>query len=75
MRRPTSDNLWWPTPTVSTTRGTPGAAAAASSRIRYDGGTGSGAAHIDVPAVRTLNAKWRTVDGCATPSLSTAGVA
>lgn len=41
--------------------------------IRYDGGPGQGAAHIDGPAIPAVNATWRRVDGCASPTSSTAG--
>ena len=45
----------------------------ADTRIPYDGGEGEGYAHIDGPAVQTVVATWRTVDGCGQPSVSTAG--
>ena len=45
----------------------------ADTRIPYNGGEGEGSAHIDGPAVQTVVATWRTVDGCGQPSVSTAG--
>ena len=45
----------------------------ADKRIRYDGGEGEGFAHIDGPAVQTVVAGWRTVDGCGQPSVRTDG--
>jgi len=45
----------------------------ADTRIPYGGGTGIGSAHIDGPGVVTLNASWRAVDGCAAPTIDTAG--
>lgn len=41
--------------------------------IRYDGAPGVGVARIDGPSVPDLNAFWRSVDGCAEPTSSTAG--
>lgn len=41
--------------------------------VRYDGGTGTGVAHIDGPAVPTVNATWRDIDGCGAPQTHTAG--
>jgi polyhydroxybutyrate depolymerase len=43
----------------------------ADERIPYDGGRGSGTAHIDGPAVPALNAEWRAIDRCATPTVTT----
>jgi polyhydroxybutyrate depolymerase len=40
----------------------------ADPRIRYDGGPGSGVAHVDGPSVPDLNAFWRNVDRCAPPA-------
>ncbi|WP_246577384.1 extracellular catalytic domain type 1 short-chain-length polyhydroxyalkanoate depolymerase [Actinospica durhamensis] len=40
----------------------------ADQRIPYGGGTGSGSAHIDGPAVPTVVAGWRRIDGCAAPT-------
>ena len=42
-------------------------------RIPYNGGTGSGVAHIDGPAVPALNATWRGIDQCAVPAVNTVG--
>jgi polyhydroxybutyrate depolymerase len=46
----------------------------ADHNIPYNGGPGSGVAHIDGPAVPALNATWRRIDRCATPRVTTAGV-
>jgi polyhydroxybutyrate depolymerase len=46
----------------------------ADQRIPYNGGPGAGVNHIDGPAIPALNAMWRSVDRCAAPSTSTAGV-
>jgi polyhydroxybutyrate depolymerase len=46
---------------------------AADKSIPYHGGEGSGPAHIDGPAIPVLNARWRAVDHCAAPAVSTAG--
>ncbi len=46
----------------------------ADSRIPYYGGTGTGVAHINSPAVPNVTAFWRTVDRCAHPAASTSGV-
>lgn len=46
----------------------------ADQRIPYNGGPGAGVNHIDGPAIRALNARWRSVDRCAAPSITTAGV-
>ncbi len=43
----------------------------ADTRIPYNGGEGTGTAHIDGPAVPALNASWRTVDSCAAPTSTT----
>jgi polyhydroxybutyrate depolymerase len=45
----------------------------ADKNIPYDGGTGSGIAHIDGPAVPAVNASWRQSDRCAAPAVTTAG--
>ncbi len=42
--------------------------------IPYQGGEGSGVAHIDGPSVPSLNARWRGIDHCAAPAVSTKGV-
>lgn len=41
--------------------------------IRYDGGQGTGVAHIDGPSVTDLNAFWRNVDQCGAPAATTDG--
>ncbi|MGH3967797.1 MAG: alpha/beta hydrolase family esterase, partial [Mycobacterium sp.] len=41
--------------------------------IRYDGGRGTGVAHIDGPPVTQLNAFWRNVDQCGPATSSTDG--
>jgi len=46
----------------------------ADKNIPYDGGEGDGVAHIDGPAVPALNARWRGIDHCAAPVVTTAGV-
>jgi polyhydroxybutyrate depolymerase len=46
----------------------------ADTRIRYQGGEGDGVAHIDGPSVPSLNARWRAIDHCAAPAVSTEGV-
>lgn len=46
----------------------------ADTRIRYDGGEGSGAAHIKGPAIPDLNATWRAIDQCGPPSVTVNGV-
>jgi len=43
----------------------------ADSRIPYGGGTGTGVAHVDGPAVPAVNTFWLTVDRCARPATST----
>ncbi|MGF7237120.1 MAG: extracellular catalytic domain type 1 short-chain-length polyhydroxyalkanoate depolymerase [Frankia sp.] len=44
-------------------------------RIPYNGGPGHNRdVTIDGPAVPTLNATWRRIDHCATPTITTAGV-
>ena len=45
----------------------------ADKRIPYQGGEGSGVAHIDGPSVLSLNARWRDTDHCAGPVVRTAG--
>lgn len=45
----------------------------ADRNIPYDGGPGDGYAHIDGPAVPALNARFRAVDDCAAPAVTTAG--
>jgi polyhydroxybutyrate depolymerase len=44
----------------------------ADRNIPYNGGEGEGVAHMNGPAVPTLVAQWRTVDGCAAPVVTTA---
>jgi polyhydroxybutyrate depolymerase len=46
----------------------------ADTRIPYQGGEGSGVAHIDGPPVPSLNVRWRDIDHCAGPVVGTAGV-
>jgi polyhydroxybutyrate depolymerase len=46
----------------------------ADTRIPYQGGEGQGVAHIDGPSVPSLNARWRDIDHCAAPAVSTRGV-
>lgn len=46
----------------------------ADRNIPYRGGTGQGFAHIDGPAIPLLNARWRSIDHCAAPSVRSAGV-
>lgn len=45
----------------------------ADQNIPYNGGTGSGVAHIDGPPVPQVNADWRQIDSCPAPQISTAG--
>jgi polyhydroxybutyrate depolymerase len=45
----------------------------ADKSIPYQGGEGGGVAHIDGPSVPSLNARWRSIDHCATPAVKTAG--
>jgi polyhydroxybutyrate depolymerase len=45
----------------------------ADQRIPYQGGEGSGVAHIDGPSVPSLNARWRDTDHCSGPVVRTAG--
>jgi polyhydroxybutyrate depolymerase len=45
----------------------------ADKSIPYQGGKGTGPAHIDGPAVPALNARWRAINRCAAPAISTAG--
>ena len=49
----------------------------ADHNIPYNGGPGDGYAHIDGPAVPSVVATWRQIDGCAAPSstVSESGVA
>ena len=46
----------------------------ADQNIPYNGGTGSGIAHIDGPPVPQVNAGWRQIDSCPAPQINTAGV-
>jgi polyhydroxybutyrate depolymerase len=46
----------------------------ADHNIPYDGGPGDGYAHIDGPAVPTVVATWRQIDGCSAPTSTTSGV-
>jgi polyhydroxybutyrate depolymerase len=50
----------------------------ADDRVPYGGGPGkaktlSGAANVDGPSVAAVNQTWRSIDGCAAPSTSSAG--
>ena len=46
----------------------------ADHNIPYDGGPGDGYAQIDGPAVPSVVATWRQIDGCSQPNSSTSGV-
>lgn len=43
----------------------------ADRNIPYDGSQGQGVAHIHGPAVPALNTRWRAIDHCAAPSVTT----
>jgi polyhydroxybutyrate depolymerase len=43
----------------------------ADENIPYQGGEGSGSAHVDGPSVPSVNAFWRGVDDCRTPTTTT----
>lgn len=45
----------------------------ADDRVPYDGGEGSGTAHVDGPAVPAVNATWRDIDSCTPPTSTTDG--
>jgi polyhydroxybutyrate depolymerase len=45
----------------------------ADQSIPYNGGEGSGIAHINGPPILAVNQLWRTADGCDPPSSSTSG--
>jgi polyhydroxybutyrate depolymerase len=45
----------------------------ADTRIPYQGGEGSGSAHIDGPSVPSVVAGWEKVDDCASPAVTTSG--
>jgi len=45
----------------------------ADQNIPYNGGTGSGVAHIDGPPIPQVNAYWRQTDACTSPQTSTNG--
>lgn len=50
----------------------------ADDRVPYNGGPGkafsvSGAPNVDGPAVPSVNAAWRAIDGCPAPSSTTSG--
>lgn len=52
----------------------------ADDRVPFDGGPGkaktlSGAPNVDGPSVPAVNATWRGIDGCGTPTTSTVGAA
>jgi polyhydroxybutyrate depolymerase len=46
----------------------------ADHNVPYAGGPGQGIAHINGPAIPLLNARWRSIDHCAAPSIAVAGV-
>jgi polyhydroxybutyrate depolymerase len=51
----------------------------ADDRVPYNGGPGKGASlngtpHVDGPSVPSVNATWRSIDGCAPPTSTTSGV-
>ena len=51
----------------------------ADDRVPYNGGPGKGASlngtpHVDGPSVPSVNATWRSIDACAPPTSTTAGV-
>ena len=46
----------------------------ADHNIPYNGGPGDGYARIDGPAVPSVVASWRQIDGCGTPSSTVSGV-
>jgi polyhydroxybutyrate depolymerase len=46
----------------------------ADHNIPYAGGQGNGFAKINGPGAPELNARWRQIDGCDGPAVSTAGV-
>ena len=46
----------------------------ADTNIPYDGSQGQGYAHIHGPSVPSVNATWRSIDGCDPPAVSTQGV-
>jgi polyhydroxybutyrate depolymerase len=45
----------------------------ADKNIPYNGGEGDGVAHIDGPSVPVLTARWRVIDHCRPPVVTTAG--
>ena len=45
----------------------------ADARIPYDGGRGTGVAHIDGPPIPTVDATWRRVDRCDPATITVAG--
>jgi polyhydroxybutyrate depolymerase len=45
----------------------------ADKNIPYQGGPGDGVEHIDGPPVPAVNARWRAVDRCQPPVISTVG--
>ena len=45
----------------------------ADHNIPYQGGVGSGTAHVDGPAVPDVIARWRAIDQCAAPQSNVAG--
>jgi polyhydroxybutyrate depolymerase len=46
----------------------------ADQRVPYNGGEGTGVAHIDGPSIPSLNAMWRKFDDCTSPTVTTSGV-
>jgi polyhydroxybutyrate depolymerase len=45
----------------------------ADDRVPYDGSPGQGVAAIDGPSVPEVDARWRAIDGCATPVVTSEG--
>jgi polyhydroxybutyrate depolymerase len=45
----------------------------ADSSVRYDCGMGNGVAETDGPSIPSVVERWRTVDECTPPTVTTAG--